>query len=61
MQKFLPFPVESCYRKALLSSYKIFRTAQQYKIEGGHVKCPMFLSDFNQIWTFSTDSRNSLR
>jgi len=41
-----------------IDELKISRTVQQYKIEGGHVKCQRFLSDFNQIWTFSTDFRN---
>jgi hypothetical protein len=60
-QNLLPFPVESCHRMGSLCTtveLKIFRTAQKYKIEGGHVKCPRFLSDFKQIWIVSTDFRN---
>jgi len=35
---------------------------QQCKLYlGVHVKCPIFLSDFTQIWIFSTDFRKSLR
>jgi len=25
---------------------------------GAHAKCPIFLSDFNELWSFSTDIRN---
>jgi ribosomal protein L18 len=28
---------------------------------GRHVKCQIFVSDFNQIWVFSTDFNESLR
>jgi hypothetical protein len=28
---------------------------------GLHVKCPILLSDFNQIWSFSTDFRKGPR
>jgi hypothetical protein len=28
---------------------------------GLHVKCSLFLSDFNETWTFSTDSRKVLK
>jgi hypothetical protein len=42
----------------LLSSYKIFHTAINITGLGLHVKCLIFLSDFNQIWIFLTDFNN---
>jgi hypothetical protein len=47
-QEWVPF--------ALLSSYKIRLTAvNSVNVLGIHVKYPILLPDFNQIWDFSTD------
>jgi hypothetical protein len=44
---------------ALLPNYKMLRTAVNNI--NLHVKCPLFLSDFNQIWIFSTDFHRSVQ
>jgi hypothetical protein len=40
----------------LLLSNKVFCTAATIQMYLGlHVKCPVLLSDFNQLWSFMTD------
>ena len=42
------------------SKKKWARYDQKYVYIGLHVKCPLFLSDFNETWTFWTDFRKTL-
>ena len=54
MQQLVPF--------ALLTSYKSFAlpsTIQTYLVL--HATCTIFLSDFNQMWSFSINFRKSLQ
>lgn len=47
---------------ALLSSYKIFRTAvRNNNLLRSALKFPSLLSDFNQLWSLSADFRRSLK
>ena len=47
---------QQCFTLALLSSHKIFRTfVNNINILRFRVTCPIFLSDYNWIWRFSTD------
>jgi hypothetical protein len=46
---------QKCFSFALLSSYRLFPTAvNNLEVLKLHIKCPIFLSNFNQVWSFWT-------
>jgi len=56
-----PMELQQWFFFALLTSYKISRTAvNSVTVLGSRVKCPMFLPHFKQICYFSADSLNGL-